>query len=339
MPTPAAARRILGAVLQTQTPLQLHSVVSSWRWDTSTVLVIALLGLAYAVCFRKGRQRGERLPASRAAFFGVGLVVWLYSGIGVIGAYSDTLFWVRALQVLLLLYLVPFAIAAGAPFTVVRAALGPAGRKRLDAMLSGSVARLLTHPATASMLILLLPWMLFLSPWYEAALRHGEVDAVTRIIVVAIGFLYFYSRLQIDPVPKHFTQGLSLLITIAESLADGILGIVLWLGPLVATGYYGSLGRDWGPGARMDQTIGAGILWLLGDFLGLVYSLVVMRAFAADERRKAGEVDAELDAEEAARARRKSLPRTVSRAAEDEEPVSTGLWWENDPQLRERFRR
>ncbi|MGW4124140.1 cytochrome c oxidase assembly protein [Nocardia sp. NPDC004711] len=328
-------------MLQTRTPLQVSSLVSSWRWDTSTVLVIALLGLAYAACFLKGRQRGEQLPVSRALYFGLaGLGVWLYTGVGMIGVYSDTLFWVRALQVLLLLYLVPFALAAGAPFTVLRAALGPAGRKRLDAMLSGSVARLLTHPATASMLILLLPWALFLSPWYESVLRHGGVDAVTRIIVVAIGFLYFYSRLQIDPVPKHFTQGLSLLITIAESLADGILGIVLWLGPLVAAGYYGSLGRTWGPDARLDQTIGAGILWLLGDLLGLIYSLVVMRAFAADEKRRAGEIDAELDAAEAARPRRKAVSRTATRGTEaDDEPVSTGLWWENDPQLRERFRR
>ncbi|MFF0632059.1 cytochrome c oxidase assembly protein [Nocardia sp. NPDC004151] len=303
-------------------PLQLGGLVSAWRWDASTALVVALLGLAYASCFVLGRRRGEQLPVIRAAYFGVaGLGVWLYTGLGMPGVYSDTLFWVRALQVLLLLYVVPFALAAGAPFTVLRAALGDAGRKRLDAMLSGDVARVLTHPATASMLILLLPWALFLSPWYEAVLRHGAVDAVTRILVVAIGFLYFYSRLQIDPVPRHFTQGLSLLITVGESLADGILGIVLWLGPLVAAGYYGSLGRTWGPDVRLDQTIGAGILWLLGDLLGLIYSLVVMRRFADDEKREAGALDAELDAVEA------------------EEPVSTGLWWEHDPQLRERFRR
>ncbi|MEC3954385.1 cytochrome c oxidase assembly protein [Nocardia sp. CDC153] len=323
-----------------ETPLHMSGLVSAWRWDTSTVLVVALLGLAYGYCFAKGRQRGERLSTGRLVTFLLGgLGVWLYCGLGMIGVYSDTLFWVRALQVLLLLYLVPFALAAGGPLTVLRAALGPPGRKRLDAMLSGSVARLLTHPATASMLILLLPWALFLSPWYEAVLRHGGVDAVTRILVVAIGFLYFYSRLQIDPVPKHFTQGLSLLITIAESLADGILGIVLWLGPLIATGYYSSLGRTWGPDARLDQTIGAGILWLLGDLLGLIYSLVVMRAFAADEKRKASEMDAELDAAEERRARRKTVSRTAAPVEEDDEPVSTGLWWENDPQLRDRFRR
>ncbi|MFD6351701.1 cytochrome c oxidase assembly protein [Nocardia tengchongensis] len=305
-----------------QTPLHLSSVVSAWRWDTSTLLVTALLGVAYLACFLIGRRRGEQLPVSRAVYFGVaGLGVWLYSGIGMPGVYSDTLFWVRALQVLLLLYVVPFALAAGAPFTVLRAALGPAGRKRLDAMLSGEVARMLTHPATASVLILLLPWVLFLSPWFESVLRHGGVDAFTRILVVTIGFVYFYSRLQIDPVPRHFTQGLSLLITVGESLADGILGIVLWLGPLVAAGYYGALGRTWGPDVRLDQTIGAGILWLLGDLLGLIYSLVVMRRFADDEKRKAGEMDAELD------------------AVEEVEPESTGLWWENDPQLRARFRR
>ncbi|WUD59361.1 cytochrome c oxidase assembly protein [Nocardia sp. NBC_00511] len=319
--------------------------MSSWRWDTSTVLVTALLGGAYLYCWFRGRRNGEQLSTGRAVTFVVaGLGIWLLSGIGMVGVYSGTLFWVRALQILVLLYLVPFALAAGAPFTVLRAALGPAGRKRLDAMLSGGAARVLTHPATAAALILLLPWVLFFSPWYESVLRNGTVDALTRILVVAIGFLYFYSRLQIDPVPKHFTQGLSLLITIVESMADGILGIVLWLGPLVATGYYAGVGRAWGPSARMDQTVGAGILWLLGDLLGLIYSLVVMRSFAADERRKAAEVDAELDAAETRRVRRKTArteagaTRTAA-AVVDDEPVSSGLWWENDPQLRERFRR
>ena len=40
--------------------------------------------------------------------------------------------------------------------------------------------------------------------------------------------------------------------------------------------------------------------------------------------RLAAQVDAELDASE---------------AAESESAAPSGLWWENDPQLRERFRR
>jgi cytochrome c oxidase assembly factor CtaG len=288
-----------------------------------------------------------------AAFGLVGLGVWLLTGIGVLGVYSDTLFWVRALQTLLLLYVVPFGLAAGRPVSVLRQALGPAGQARLDRVLGSGVARSLTYPLVPSLAILAAPWLLFLSPWYEVVLRHGAADAVTRLVVVALGFLYFYSRLQTDPVPHRYSQGISLLITIFESLADGILGLVLWWGPLCAASYYTEIGRTWGPDLRLDQTIGAGILWVLGDVLGVPYLLVLMRSWASDERRKAAELDAELDAADRAAAssvaarggsdqadaEQRPVPAEPARTAQPEAPLQAGLWWENDPQLRRRFRR
>ncbi|HUO37109.1 MAG TPA: cytochrome c oxidase assembly protein, partial [Mycobacterium sp.] len=149
------------------------------------------------------------------------------------------------------------------------------------------------------------------------------LDAVTRLVLVVIGFGYFYARLQTDPVPHRYSQMISLIISIVESIGDGVLGIVLWLGPLIAADYYLGLHRDWGPSLRVDQSIGAGILWLLGDALGVPFLIVLMRAFSADEKAAATKVDAELD----------QLEQTQPSSAE------STLWWENDPQLRERFRR
>jgi cytochrome c oxidase assembly factor CtaG len=105
---------------------------------------------------------------------------------------------------------------------------------------------------------------------------------------------------------------------VAEGLADGILGVVLWLGPLVAAGYYTAVGRTWGPSMRVDQSIGAGILWILGDVFGVVFVMVLMRSLGGYEHRRAAEVDAELQA------------RT---------DIGSTLWWEDDPQLKERFAR
>ncbi|RDI64752.1 cytochrome c oxidase assembly factor CtaG [Nocardia pseudobrasiliensis] len=310
------------------TPLTLGSIVTSWRWDAATIVITAALAAGYQAARMRGRP--AEAPAGRAvAFLGLGLGVWLLTGISVVGVYSDTLFWVRALQTLLLLYVVPFGLATGRPVTVIRAALGPSGRARLDRALTSPLARALTYPLVPSVAVLAAPWLLFLTPWYELVLRHGAIDALTRILLVAIGFLYFYSRLQTDPVPQRFNQSISLLITVFESMADGVLGLVLWFGPLVATDYYAEIGRTWGPDQRLDQTIAAGVIWVLGDVLGLPYLLALMRSWAFDERRRAAEVDAELDAAE-------QIPPATPVVTE--EPVS-GLWWENDPQLRARFHR
>jgi cytochrome c oxidase assembly factor CtaG len=207
----------------------------------------------------------------------------------------------------------------------VRNALGPAGSDRVDRLLATRWARVLAHPLTTSLAMLATPWLLYLTPWYTAALENEWIGAPTRIILVVIGFGYFYARLQADPVPRKYPQLISLLITVAETLGDGVLGLVIWQGSLIAAAYYSALHRSWGPDQRLDQTIGAGVLWILGDVVGLPFVLLLMRALSRDEKAHAVEVDAELDTAEA--------------LGDNEGAAPSGLWWESDPQLRERFRR
>ncbi len=249
------------------------------------------------------------------------MVLWALATMSAIGAYAYVLFWMRALQVLLLLYVVPFFIAQGKPVTVVRDALGPAGRDRIDRLLATRFARVLAHPATTSLAMLGTPWLLYLTPWYTAALENEWIGAPTRILLVAIGFGYFYARLQADPVPRRYSQAISLLITVAEALGDGVLGLVIWQGSLIGAAYYAGLHRSWGPDQRLDQTIGAGVLWILGDLVGWPFVLLLMRALSRDEKAHAVQVDAELDTAERSRTkvprRRDCGGRTTRNCASD----------------------
>jgi len=300
------------------------AVVRTWHLDLTSAAVIVVLAAAFTWCHRRTRDSGQPVERAQAWCMGIGIVLWALTTMSAIGAYAYTLFWVRALQVLLLLYVVPLFIARGKPVTVVRNALGPAGRDRVDRLLATRFARVLAHPLTTSLAMLGTPYLLYLTPWYTASLRTEWIGAPTRIFLVAVGFGYFYARLQADPVPRRYPQLISLLITVVEALGDGILGLVIWQGPLIATTYYSGLHRSWGPDQRFDQTIGAGVLWILGDVVGVPFVLLLMRALSRDEKAHAVQVDAELDTVE---------------AAESESAAPSGLWWENDPQLRERFRR
>jgi cytochrome c oxidase assembly factor CtaG len=308
----------------TDVPLTASTAFTSWRWDLPTIVLAGAAAAGYLALYRRARAHATTVgPGRVATFLLVGALTWLLSGVSMVGVYSSTLFWVRALQTLLLLYLAPFGLASGKPVTVLRDALGPAGQARLDGALASRAARVLSFPLVPSLAILALPWLVFLTPWYPAVLEHAGVDAVTRVLMIAVGFCYFYSRLQADPVPHRYHQSISLLITVVESIADGVLGVVLWQGPLIVTGYYASVGRAWGPSIRTDQSIAAGVLWIVGDVLGLPFLMALMRAFSRDETRHAQLLDAQLDAAE----------------PEEDTPPTTGLWWENEPQLAERFRR
>ena len=315
-------------------PLTWAAAAHAWHLDITSAVAIVLLGLGYRWCARRARRSGHPAQSGRAWCFGIGLAVWALATMSMVGVYAYALFWVRALQVVLLLFMVPFLIACGKPLTVARDALSPPGREVFERLLAARGARLLAHPLTTSVAMLGTPWLLYLTPWYTTALQTEWVGAPTRILLVLVGFGYFYARLQADPVPRRYSQLISLMISVAETIGDGVLGLVIWQGPLLAEAYYVGLHRLWGPNQRLDQTIGAGIVWILGDVLGIPFVLVLMRALSADERRHAIEVDAELDnIEKAGVENARVQPDTPEPA-----PQST-LWWENDPQLRERFRR
>lgn len=305
-------------------PLTWDAAVQTWHLDLVSVTAVAVLTAGYVWCYRRNRAAEAPVRAAHAACFAVGVLVWVLATISAIGAYAYILFWVRALQVLLLLYVVPFFLAQAKPVTVLREALGPAGRDRIDRLLASRFARWLVHPATTSLAMLATPWLLYLTPWYTAALQHEWIGAPTRIMLVAFGFGYFYARLQEDPVPRRYPQAVSLLITVGEALADGLLGLVIWQGSLIGTAYYAGLQRVWGPDPRLDQTIGAGVLWILGDLVGWPFVLLLMRALSRDEKAHAVAVDAELD---------------EAQGGASENAAPSGLWWETDPELRERFRR
>lgn len=250
--------------------------------------------------------------------FTAGLVTWAVATSSAIAVYAPVLFWMRALQVLTLLFVVPFLLALGRPVTTLRNALPASGRRRVDQVLASRACRVAASPLCTSAAMLGLPWLLYLTPWYVASMG-GATGSATRILLVVIGFGYFYARVQSDPVPRRYPPLLSVGISVVESLGDGLLGLVLWLGPLIDQSYYAGLQRNWGPSARTDQSVGAGVLWVVGDVLGVPFLAVLFKGLSTHEKRRAREVDAEIED-----------------VADTAEPA---LWWEADPQLNQRFRR
>ncbi len=274
--------------------------------------------------------RGGAVPvARRVAFVLVGCLAAAVIACGPIAEYAPRLFWVRALQITLLLYVVPLGLASGMPVTVFGGRLSPARRSAALRALRSPLARALGHPVVGSGLLLVTPWVLLFSGWNLAAMHSPALDLVTRCALVLAGFVYFYTRIQADPVPRRYPQGLSLLITLVESLADGVLGIVVWLGPLLYTAHYAALGFGEDQ-MRLSQTVGAGMLWLLADLFGLPFLVILMLALRREDAARQVRVDAAEDARDAARA---DAPGVGDGAQ------STGLWWESDPGLAHRYRR
>jgi cytochrome c oxidase assembly factor CtaG len=302
-------------------------MATSWVLDIHAVLAIAVAAGYWVVCRKGARVRPDRVvePARQASFY-LGALVWLLSSISFVNDLAGERFWVRALQIVLLLYAAPMMMAAGRPISAIAATLSPQHQLRGIRLLRSDFVRLITNPITTSVAMLGLPWVLIFTPWSITSVQHQWLDAVTRLIIVVVGFGYFYARLQVDPVPHRYPQALSLIITLVETIADGVLGIVLWQGPTLNLAYYERVTGADAAMVRTDQIAAAGILWILADVIGLPFLALLMAALRRDDRRHTADVDAQLDAAE-----RQHV------AGDDDAPASDSLWWTQDPTLAERF--
>jgi len=312
--------------------LTLVRLVTEWTFDGPTVLLALLLGGGYALGLHRIRAAGLPWPRNRVVAFGSGVVLLLLVGTSFLGVYSDVLFWVRATQNMLSLMVVPLLLALGAPLTLVLAAAPQPVAARLRRVGRGPVLRFLTFPLVMTVVLVGPLVALYLSPLYELALRHEALGFGMRAVLTSCGFLYFWTRVQLDPTPHDGSHLVSFIISLTEAIADGLLGVALWQGPAVAPAFYAALARPWGPSTYIDQVAGAGVLWIGGDVAGLPFLAVLLLRWMRDDERQARVVDVESD--------RASLQAELRAPVDAERPApAQALWWETDEVLAERFRR
>jgi cytochrome c oxidase assembly factor CtaG len=318
---------------------------TSWMidpWSLAVIVVLAGLYLAAVVAVRRG---GERWPAGRGVLFiGVGLGFGVIATMSFVGVYQPVLFYVRAVQTVLLLLVVPLFLALGRPLSLFIAALPRAGQ-RLQAAIASRPARLLTFPPITTFVLVLTPFLVYFTAWYAAGFTSGIVGQLTHVALLAPGFVFFWTLLRVDPVPRAYPYIVTLWITAAEVIGDAVLGIaVIADTSLLAGPYYHAVAYPWGNLAT-SQVLGGGVLWILGDIVGLPFLAAQLIQMMREDEAEAKVVDAELDAQDAATA----AADAVGAAAEAGVTADVGQlerarsalqrpWWETDSRFADRFR-
>ena len=347
---PAAAPLIAG--YHGPPELTLARAFTSWTLDLPVLVVALLAAGCYLAAVRRLRLAGQPWPVSRFFAAGLGLGLLVIATMSWLGVYQDILFWARAVQTIVLLLLVPLFLALGRPLTLAVAALpAPLGR-RTEAAIRSRAARILTFPLITAVALIATPFLLYFTGWYAAAFHSDLVREVTYLALIAPGFLFFWTLLRVDPVPKEYPYLASLWITGAEVVFDAFLGIAVIADQhLIAGPYYHALARPWGPNLRTDQVLGGGALWILGDLVGLPFLAAMLIQMIREDEAEAAVIDAELDARDAALTGAEpgaSATAAPPGQADDQTgepaagPPDGGAgdrpWWESDPRFAGRFR-
>jgi cytochrome c oxidase assembly factor CtaG len=326
---------------------------SSWTLDPWALAVIVVLGAAYLAGVRTVRRRGERWPAGRAVLFcGLGLGFGVIATMSFIGVYYPVLFYIRSVQTVLMLLVVPLFLALGRPLSLI-GDVSPSAGQRLLAIIGSGVARLVTFPPITTFVLVLMPFLVYFTPWYAAGLTSGFVAQLTRVALVLPGFVFFWTLLRVDPVPRAYPYVVTLWITAAEVVGDAVLGIaVIASTTLLAGPYYHGLARPWGPSLATSQVLGGGVLWILGDIVGVPFLAAQLIQMMREDEADARVIDAELDAQQASAAVGAGLslaaaPDAPGAAVESggtgvtsevSQPAMQRPWWETDGRFADRFR-
>jgi cytochrome c oxidase assembly factor CtaG len=314
--------------------LTVSVALTAWRLDPWGLAAVALLGGWYLVCLRRVRRSGGDWPVGRTvAFCGLGLATIVIATMSFVGVYQSVLFYIRAVQTVLFLLLIPLFLALGRPLSLLIAAAPRAGA-RLQAVIASRPARLATFPAITTFVLVLMPFLVYFTPWYQAGFRSTTVAALTHLALGIPGFVFFWTLLRVDPVPRAYPYVVALWITAAEVIGDAVLGLaVISYTGLIAGAYYHALARPWGPSLHTDQVLGGGVLWILGDIVGLPFLAAQFIAMMREDAAEAKEIDAELDARDADL----SVAGAASAGSEPAAAAGQRPWWESDPRFAGRF--
>jgi cytochrome c oxidase assembly factor CtaG len=344
---------------------------TEWTFDPWMTALVVVLGGAYLA---GSRRAGDWPVARRIWFLGLGLGFLVIATMSWVGAYSPVLFYARAVQTVLLVLMVPLFLALGRPVTLAGRVFPRAG-SRIEAVIRSRPARILTFPAITTLALVGVPFVMYFTTWYTHVFHSGTVRELTYLALMTPGYLFFWTLLRVDPVPKEYPYAVSMWITGAEVIGDAFFGIAVIADQnLLGAAYYHSLALPWGPSLATDQVLGGGVLWILGDLVGLPFLAAQLIHLMREDESEAIRIDAELDAQQAqlAAARQPAAQQVptnaggqsathlgpdpsaasatattyaTQRVSEDEqdpndgdEPQGSQPWWETDPRFTSRFK-
>lgn len=238
------------------------------------VLMLVLLAL-YAVAVARLRLRGDRWPVSRSAFWSLGILIVLAVTATGIDGYGMELFSVHMVQHMVLSMLAPIFLVLGAPVTLALRALParPAGRVSarsiLLSVLHSGPARFVAHPATVLVLFLASLYGLYFTPVFDALMSTMWGHNLMLLHFIAIGFLYFWCILGVDPTPRRASRGLRkyaaptvrILELAATAPFHAFFGVMLMMSVTLIVGFYRMPMPGWQIVPLADQAVGGGIAW------------------------------------------------------------------------------
>lgn len=322
-------------------PIALTDVFTQWRIDWVTLAVTVAVGVGYIRVRVAARRQGHSWPIRRDVIVAIGLLAALWTSCGFLQARSSQLMWVWTTQQLLLLLVIPVIVLAGQPLSLLRMVGGE--KSRVIRTLGSRPVRLAGHPLLGPLLVPVLAAALFFGGLGVLALTSAPAGWGLHLLLLGVGALIALPLVDRDDPRSSLAVGLALGVGLFELMLDSFPGIVLSFQTHLTMAQFGVDRPAWAGSALDDQHTAGGIMWAVAEILDLPFLVLAATRWLRADALEARRVDAELDAQDDARAAATdmsggretpdgpALPMTTA-------PKGNRPWWLDDPELRDRYR-
>lgn len=285
-------------------------------------------------------RRGDKWPVGRALAFLAGVVSILYATSSGLAVYGNALFSVHMIQHMILSMLSPILLLLGGPITLALRALRPAGRgarrgprEVLLGVLHSRFAAVMSSPAVTLPLFIASLYVLYFTPLFDLAMGNMWGHRWMMVHFLAVGLLFFWPIMGIDPAPRQHGHVMKMLELFAGMPFHAFFGVAVMMSSSLMVDSFATPPASWGTDVLADQQMGGGIAWAFGEVPTVIVLLVIFSQWMSSEERLARrkdraadrDGDAELDAYNAYLARlagtRAAAPETTE--AETAEPETT----------------
>lgn len=274
----------------------LGRLLTTWSLDGFSLSLAIAMILAYIVGVRALKRRGDAWPVVRTINFMLGVLAFLYASNGGLAAYAKVAFSFHMVAHMLIVTLAPIGIVLGAPITLALRTLprGDGGeeglRGHLQRALNSKPVKVISHPLWALLVFDASLFGLYFTGIFADLMRWHVGHAVMDIHFLAVGLLFFYVIVGIDPNPHRTPYIVRIVLLLAAMSLHAFFSIsMMSTTTLLDGGYYESLQRPWFTELLADQHTGGSIGWALGEVpivLGLIATFIQWVRLDAREARR-----------------------------------------------------
>lgn len=290
------------------------AVLGAWQLEPVTLALLAASAVLYLQGARRVGELHPRNPWPRAR------TVAFFAGLGAIGlallspidTYAEVLFSVHMVQHMLLTMVAAPLLVLGTPVSLLVRAVGRSRHRRVMRVLRSWPVTALTNPMVAWVGYAAVMWGTHLSGLYDAALRSQPVHAAEHALFLVSAVLLWWPVVGLEPSHWRMPHPLRVGYVFLQSPVNTFLALVLYSSSRVLYPAYAATGRTWGPTPLDDLHDGAAIMWIGGDLVFLLATVLGIAAWMRHEEVVTARIDAELAAERRARAAAQPPPSPES---------------------------